>query len=455
MTKPTPPFVSGALPLVGHAFAFRRDASELDRRGHAEHGDVFAVKLGGKPVAVVTGATYNKLFYTQTDDALNIGDVYGFLKAAFGEVLFMASRESYANQRPILQAIFSREQMARYVQAMQAEVQRWLDGLGEAGEIDISAEMLSLTQHVAGHAFLGPDFRAELGEAFWRDYEAISQSLDPIAPANLPLPKFIRRDRAIQRIRATLLPVIARRKQHPDQYDDLITLLFRQPQKDGTPMNDEQIIQLFMGLLFAGHETTAGQAAWTVIQLLQHPDYLARVQAEIAEHVPPGRVIDGGVLRALKHTYWAIDETTRLRPSASMQLRLVERPLDVGDYTVPAGWLMRVTAATSHYQPDVFADAEVYDPLRFAPERNEGSTFDIIGFGGGIHKCTGMNFAKNEMAVITALVFQQFNLELVTRDTHVVTGLGANRPSRTILRYRRKQPAVHPAHSDQAVAAIE
>src|SRR5690606_28904122 len=122
---------------------------------------------------------------------------------------------------------------------------------------------------------------------------------------------------------------------------------------------------------------------------------------------------------------------------------------------VPAGWLMRVTAATSHYQPDVFADAEVYDPLRFAPERAEGSTFDIVGFGGGIHKCTGMNFAKNEMAVITALIFQQFDLDLVTRDTRVITGLGANRPSRTILRYRRKQPAAHPAHSDQAVAAIE
>ncbi len=42
------------------------------------------------------------------------------------------------------------------------------------------------------------------------------------------------------------------------------------------------------------------------------------------------------------------------------------------------------------------------------------------------------------MAVITALFFRQFERDLVTLDTRVVTGLGANRPSATILRYRRK-----------------
>ncbi|MCC6166900.1 MAG: cytochrome P450 [Caldilineaceae bacterium] len=450
MTNPTPPFVSGALPLVGHALRFSRDAYALDRRGHAEHGDVFAIKLGGKPVAVVTGAEYNKLFYTQTDDALNIGDVYTFLKATFGEVLFMASKESYRNQRPILQAIFSRERMARYVQAMQTEVQLWLDSLGEQGEMDITAEMLRLTQHVAGRAFIGAEFRAELGEDFWQDYDALSRAIDPLTPPNLPLPKFRRRDRALRRIRETLLPVLAKRQQHPERYDDLITLLLEQPQKDGTPLPKETIIQLFMGLLFAGHETTAGQAAWTVIQLLQHPDYLAQVQAEIAEQVTPGGSIDGGVLRNLKHIYWAIDETTRLRPSAPMQLRLVERALDVGGYTVPVGWLMRVTAATSHHQPDVFADADTYDPLRFSPERAEGSTFDIIGFGGGLHKCTGMNFAKNEMAVITALIFQQFDLDLLTPNTKVITGVGANRPSATTLRYRRT-PQVESTPAPEAV----
>lgn len=437
--RPTPPFVSGAAPFIGHALQFKNDPARLDQRGQAEHGDVFALKLANQNVAVVSGAEYNKLFYTETDKSLNISDGYSFLKAAFGEVLFIAPHDSYMNQRAILQAIFSREKMAQYVVAMQAEVQKWLDSLGERGEVDISAAAQKITRDVAGHALIGPTFETDLPQDFWLDYDAISLSLDPILPPHLPLPKFLRRDRAKERIRGTMIDLIEKRRQHPEQYDDLITYLFEQPQKDGTYMSDDEIITLFMGLLFAGHETTAGQAAWTIIQLLQHPDYLQLVQTEVDEHVPPGTEIDGRVLRNLTHLYWAIDETTRLRPSAPMQIRIVEKPLDVGGYTIPAGWVIKVSSATSHYRPDQFDDPERYDPFRYSPERGEGkNSFNIISFGGGLHKCTGMNFAKNEMAIITALLFQQFDLELVTKDTRVVTGMGANRPSPTIIHYQRK-----------------
>ena len=55
-----------------------------------------------------------------------------------------------------------------------------------------------------------------------------------------------------------------------------------------------------------------------------------------------------------------------------------------------------------------------------------------------MHKCTGMNFANNEMAVITTLLFQQFAVELVTPDPQVLTGVGANGATEAIIRYRRK-----------------
>ncbi|MCB0036606.1 MAG: cytochrome P450 [Anaerolineales bacterium] len=451
--KTTPPFVSGGLPLIGHGLEFRRDLAGLDRRGHAEHGDVFAMKMLNKEMAVITGAEFNKLFYLETDKALNITDVYEFIKAAFGEVLFAAPHEEYMNQRTILQAIFSRSKMVDYLEAMKIEVQCWLDGLGDSGEIDISSEVLTLTQYVAGRAFIGPNFREELGDQFWQDYDAISRSIDPVTPQSWPLPKFRRRDQARARMRAVLKPLIEKRRQNPEAYDDLITQLFEQPKKDGAFLNDDEIITLFMGLLFAGHETTAGQAAWSVIQLLQHPDYLALVQQEIDEYAPYGQEMDGRMMRNLQHIYWAIDETTRLRPSAPLQMRIVQEPIELGEYTIPAGWLIRVSAATTHYQEDVYENPYDYDPLRYSPERGEGkNSFNIVSFGGGIHKCTGMNFAQNEMAVIIALMFQQFEVELVTEDPQILTGIGANRATETIIRYRRKTVADKQVELASAVA---
>lgn len=442
MASNVPPMVSGGYPVVGHLFEMLSDRESLFKRGYAEHGDVFSMKLGPQQVAVVTGADYNKQLYTQTDKTLNMQDGYGFLKEAIGEVLFTASTETYYNQRPALMQVFRRERMVDYIQAMNIEVQRWLDSLGQSGEVDITQAMLHLTQAVAGRAFIGPDYEAELGPEFWEQYGAISASLDPVLPPNLPLPKFWRRDQAKKKIHETLNGLIQKRRNHPEQYDDLITTLLTTPLKDGSILPDETIVTMFMGLIFAGHETTAGQAAWLIGLLLQHPDYLDVVKAEIHEHVTYGQPIDGGVLRNLTHIYYAIDETTRMRPSADTQIRTVESPITLGDYEIPAGWRMMVSGATSHFKADVFENPHTFDPLRFSPERGEGKNpFAIVGFGGGVHKCTGMNFAKNEMGVITALFFQQFQAELISDDIQVISGNGANYPSEVRVRYQHKSLA--------------
>lgn len=439
MSLNTPPVVSGGLPVLGHALEMMRDRERLFKRGYREHGDVFAIKLGPRFAAVVSGAENNKLVYTQTDKALNMQDAYQFLKSSLGEVLFTASKEAYYNQRPVLQEVFRRERMAGYIQAMNIEIQAWIDGLGDVGVMDLSAEMLRLAQFVAGHALIGPQYQQELGEGFWDLYLDISRSLDPILPPNLPLPKFRRRDKAKAAINKIFHEMIEKRRQYPEQYDDLISTLLQTPLKDGTVMEDQTIVNMFTGLLFAGHETTAGQAAWTVAQLLQNPDYLELVEGELKLKVPAGTEITQEVINQLEHIDWAIEETTRMRPSADLQMRTVEQALDLGGYHLPVGWQVIVNAANSHFLPEVFKNPDYYDPLRWSPERGEGkNAFALIGFGGGIHKCTGMNFAKNEMTIITARLLQTFDLELLSQDIRVVQGAGANHPSEIKIRYQKK-----------------
>ena len=195
-----------------------------------------------------------------------------------------------------------------------------------------------------------------------------------------------------------------------------------------------------LGLMFAGHETTAGQAAWNVILLLQHPDYLAVVREEIDRLAPRGKVLDGRGLHALSHMNYAVTETERLRPSADMLMRDVDEGLDLGGYHIPAGWKVQVAGEIAHRMSEVFTEPDFYDPLRFAPGREEDKSdrFSLIGFGGGGHKCLGMNFANNEIAIISTLMLQQFDLELVTTRPAVQRGTGANRPTPTIIRYRRR-----------------
>src|SRR5437879_13408547 len=99
-----------------------------------------------------------------------------------------------------------------------------------------------------------------------------------------------------------------------------------------------------------------------------------------------------------------------------------------------------VNAGLAQRLGSLFTNPEKYDPLRYAPGREEDRQhrFSLIGFGGGTHKCAGMNFANNEMMIITALLFQQFDLELITKDPRVDYGLGAARPEKTYIRSKRK-----------------
>lgn len=435
----TPPMLSGGLPILGHALQMMNNREKLFRRGFEELGDIFSIQLGNQNAVVLGNKAYNRSFYNQTDKELNISDVYDFLHAAIGEVLFTAGRDEYYNQRPVLQAVFKRERMAQYIDAMNKEVKIWLEGLGTEGKINIADEMLRLTQNVAAHAFLGAGFRDELGDDFWAAYVDISKSLDPVLPANLPLPKFMRRDKAKKYIRQVFQTLAEKRRQNPEKYDDLITILLTTPQKDGTFMSEEGIATMFVGLMFAGHETTAGQAAWTIIQLLQHPSYLKLVQDEISQNLQYGQNLDAHSLPALNHLYWAIDETSRLNPSADLQMRLVEEPIQIGEYEIPVGSRLIVASAISHFDKDTFSNAQTYNPMRFSPEQKEGSDpFATVSFGGGIHKCTGMNFAKNEMAIITAMFLQQYDVELQTKNPYIERGVGANRPSTSIVSYRRK-----------------
>ncbi len=452
----TPPVVPGAKPGLGHLIEFGRNRPALIMRGLEEVGRVFTIKLGPQNVAVLIGPEHHRVFFTETDKKLNIATPYKFLRAAFGEVLFIAGHDEYLRQRPFVTQAFRREKMVHYIEVMNREVQKWLDSLGDEGTFEVVETMGRLAQDVAGNALMGERFQREAGREFWDLYADLSKGIDPVLPPNLPLPKFWRRDRARQKMAAIMRPILDERRANPDQHDDFLQDFVNARYKDtDEPIEDEVLLNLMLGLMFAGHETTSGQAAWNVILLLQHPEYLALVREEIDRLAPYGTAIDGKVMHSLTHMNYAITETERLRPSADILMRDVDEDIEIGGYYIPAGWRVMLGGEVAHRLPDLFDEPDYYDPLRFAPERAEDKAdrYSLIGFGGGGHKCTGMNFANNEISVISALLLQQFDLELLTPKPGVQRGTGANRPTPTTIRYRRLELPAREGEMETAAAA--
>lgn len=437
MTLPLPPALP-SLPLIGNLIGFLTGRHRMIRKGYDRFGPVFSFKLGPQPVAMLLGPEHQQMFFTETDKSLSMDKPYANLAAIFGKVAFLAGREDYLEQRPVLYTPFRPEKMRRYVGIMEKEARRWIDSLGREGEFEIVAEMKGLTQAVAGHALMGEDFQRAVGRSFWAEYDSIGQTLNPAIPPDWPLPRNIRRERAKRRMTEILRPLIAERRRRAGETDDFLQDFVEARGQSGELMVDEIVIGLIRALMFAGHETTAGQAAWTVIELLHNAQDLERVKAEAAG-LPEG-ALDGAAMRGLGHLMHAVKEVERLHPSADILLRWTESEIEAGGYRIPKDWLVMVSPAVAHRLPTNWKDADRFDPSRFEAGREEGSgsPYSLIGFGGGRHKCPGMNFANTEIMVITALLLREMDLELLTPNPGMSLGMGASRPKPARIRYRRK-----------------
>ncbi len=84
--------------------------------------------------------------------------------------------------------------------------------------------------------------------------------------------------------------------------------------------------------------------------------------------------------------------------------------------------------------------AEYPDPDRYRPDRyldNPRAAQNLIGFGGGTHRCLGVHFAYLEMKVVLTLLLRRYHLELVDLDPQPVPGTKTKWPrSPCRVRYR-------------------
>jgi cytochrome P450 len=99
--------------------------------------------------------------------------------------------------------------------------------------------------------------------------------------------------------------------------------------------------------------------------------------------------------------------------------RLTER-VEIGEYTIPAGWKVAPCIYLMHRHADVYAP----DPTAFRPERfleKPAGTYTWIPFGGGIRRCIGASFAVVEMKTVLAAIARIVDLRPVTPEReHVV-----------------------------------
>ena len=177
-------------------------------------------------------------------------------------------------------------------------------------------------------------------------------------------------ERARADFRDFVLPQIESRRQTPR--DDYLTRLATQPFR-GAPLADATIVQMMIGFLLAGHESTTAAMSSVLFHLLSEPGRVARVLAD-------DRLLSG-----------AIEEALRLDTPFHHFRRVTTCPVTVAGTALPEGADVMLNYAAANRDPEEFPDPSTFD-LERRPNRH-------LGFGFGIHTCVGAPLARMELLV--------------------------------------------------------
>jgi len=411
-----PPRVSGEGEAggTGHLEELRVDPIGLMQRTRAECGDVGTFRLADRDVVLLTGPEANERFFRAPEEDLDQAEAYPFMTPIFGEgVVFDASPEE---RRKALHNQALRDRFMRgHAETIAAEVERMVAQSPEGGDIDLLDWLAELTIYTSSACLIGKRFRDRLDGRFASLYHDLEQGTDALAYVDpyADIPSFHRRDAARIGLVELVEAIMDDRADEPapaKEDRDLLDVLMSIKAEDGVPHFSADVITgMFISMMFAGHHTTSGTAAWTLIELLRHPAFLAEVLEEL-----DGLEVSYHALREMPKLEAAIKEALRLHPPLILLLRVAKVPLDVGGLRIPEGALVAASPSVSNRDPQAFADADTFDPARYLGGREDDAAnpWSWIPFGAGRHRCVGAAFAMMQLKAIFSVLLSRYEFEL-------------------------------------------
>ena len=452
-----PPELSGGVPILGHTLGFVRGTVELLKEAHRKGGEVVAFRVAHKRMVAVFGPQAQEAVFRAPDEVLNPSEAYKIMTPVFGkDIVYDAPPAKMNEQVKMLLPALKDRRMRTYGEIIVEEVEKSIAAWGEEGEIDIVDYTRVLTNFTSSHCLIGSEFRYGMTDEFAGVYHDLERGVTPLAylNAHLPIPSFKQRDRARVRCVEMISELIRERKRTGKEGEDFLQTLMDARYKSGAPLSNDEITGLLLAAMFAGHHTSSVTTAWTLIELVRHPEWLKPTVAQLDLVYGEGREVGFQSLREISLTEWAVKESLRLHPPLFMLVRTAKEDWVYKDYFIAKGTWVLVSPTVAHLMPEVFENPETFDPGRYEEGREEDKRdFGYIPFGGGRHKCMGNAFAILQIKAILAILLRRYEFSLVDpnvgSDFHGLV-IGPAQPCR--IRYKRRNVAAFVTRSTNGAA---
>lgn len=193
------------------------------------------------------------------------------------------------------------------------------------------------------------------------------------------------------------------RKRMDGNEGHVLSLLARATDADGRLLDEERVIAESIGLLIAGHETSAATGAWLMIWLQQKPEVNRKIRDEVLASIANEGGLDAVKMSELPYVTACLNESQRLSPSAIGFIRWLRHDTQLGHLYLPAGTAILPNVYLTHRDKKIYgADALEYRPERWLEEGRRFGPSEFLPFGGGRRACVGMNQGRQQLRIIFA-----------------------------------------------------
>ena len=433
----------------------RRPVQFLERN-RERYGPIFAARFGPRQHAVfVSDLEAVRTVVAHDGDDVRMGAANGIFRAGLGSSsILVLDGDEHLRHRRMMAPGFNRRHVASFSRMIESVTIERLETLPRDVPVALQPELERIAFDVAMAIVFGIEdgSRADQIRTLFPRMMDLTDRPSTLLPALRRelggLSTWGRLMKVVRELDDLLRAEIRDRRAEPglEDREDLLSLLCRAKQADGTPMTETELRDEMLTLLMAGQETTSAAMAWSFERLVHNPRALARLEREVVEPSPPGEEYLGAVIR----------ETLRIRPPVPVMARKARVPIRLGPYEVPAGWVIMPCVYLLHREPTLYPRPDEFLPERFLVAPPPRGAW--MPFGGGVRHCLGTHLAELEMRIVLRTILSRVELrpggeeEAIRRRRFAFSPVGDANVILTDRRRRLKRLTPHESASGAPIA---
>ncbi|XP_032926667.1 cytochrome P450 1A5-like isoform X2 [Catharus ustulatus] len=437
-------------PMLGNVLELRKDPHVALRRLSRRYGDVMEVRIGTRPVLVLSGLdTIRQALVKQGEDFMGRPDLHSFRFVTDGQSLSFSpdTGEVWRARRRLAQSalksfsaapsptLYSSCLLEEHV-SQEAEylVTKFLRLMEEEKRFEPYRYLVVSVANVICAMCFGKRYEHEDQEllSLVNSAEKFTQVAAAGNPADfIPLLRYLPSPsmKLFVDFNKCLLSFLQKRvKEHYETYDknnirDITDSLIDQclDKNQGTTMAaqipKEKIINIVNDLFGAGFDTITTALSWSLMYLVTYPNIQKRIQEELDQTIGRERrprLSDQGTLPYMESFILEMFRHSSFVPLAIPHSTTKDTVLN--GFYIPKDRCVFINQWQVNHDEKLWKDPETFKPERFlsadGTKVNKEDGEKVLLFGLGKRRCIGENIARGQVFLFLATLLQQLEFSV-------------------------------------------